>query len=57
MQTKKPILKIEVKGTAVDNILKRVNDKENNQVYLKYAGVFALGFVLGRSFKGKKGVN
>lgn len=56
MQTKKPILKIEVKGTAVDNILKRVNDKEN-QVYLKYAGVFALGFVLGRSFKGKKGVN
>lgn len=56
MQTKKPILKVEVKGTAVDNILKWVNDKEN-LVYLKYAGVFALGFVFGRSFKGKKGVN
>lgn len=52
---KKPILSVEVKGTAVDNAQKWLDDN-NNQTYLVYAGLFVLGYMLGKGSKSKKGV-
>lgn len=52
---KKPILSVEVKGTAVDNAKKWLDDN-NNQTYLAYAGLFILGYMLGKGSKSKKGV-
>ena len=56
METKKkPILSVEVTGTAVDNAQKWL-DNNNNQTRLVYAGLFILGYMLGKGSKSKKGV-
>ena len=56
METKKkPILSVEVKGSAVDTAKELLDDK-NNQTYLTYAGLFVLGYLLGKGSKSKKGV-
>ena len=55
METKKkPILSVEVTGTAVDNAQKWLDN--NNQTRLVYAGLFILGYMLGKGSKSKKGV-
>ena len=56
METKKkPILSVEVKGSTVDTAKEWLDDK-NKQIYLTYAGLFVLGYLLGKSSKSNKGV-
>ena len=52
---KKPILSVEVKGSAVDTA-KEWLDNKNNQTYLTYAGLFVLGYLLGKGSRNMKGV-